>query len=329
MKQVWVNARPWNKEIIIAALECGADLVVVDKGFSEKVKELGKIQTVSEDGDLRIGKDVALIEIKRKEDEIKAAAIHNKWIVIKTHDWKIIPLENLIAQTKGLIAEVKNLQEAEAALNTLEKGVDGVLLDIKNPVELRKVIKQLKIESVLLSLKKIKIKSIKSLGVGDRVCIDTCTNMTIGEGMLVGNTSSGMFLLHSESIENPYVDQRPFRVNAGGVHAYVMVTEGKTRYLSDLKAGDKALIVNWEGKTQEVIVGRIKIEKRPMLLVEGTCSKQKVSLVLQNAETIRLVTPEGKPVSVVSLKPGDEVLGHIEKSGRHFGMKIEETIVEK
>ena len=329
MKQVWVDARPWNKEIVITALECGADIVVVDKGFSEKVKELGKIQTVSEDGDLRIGKDVVQIEIKGKNDEVKAATIHNKWIIIKTHDWKIIPLENLIAQTKGLIAEAGNLEEAELALNTLEKGVDGVLLDIKNPAELRKVIKQLKAEKTLISLKAIKIKSIKSLGVGDRVCVDTCTNMAIGEGMLVGNTSSGMFLLHSESIENPYVAQRPFRVNAGGVHAYVMVTDGKTRYLSDLKAGDKALIVNWEGNTQEVIVGRIKIEKRPMLLVEGICNKQKVSLVLQNAETIRLVTPEGKSVSVVSLKPGDEVLGHTEKSGRHFGMKIEETIVEK
>jgi 3-dehydroquinate synthase II len=306
MKQVWVNARPWNKEIVITALECGADTVVVDKGFNEKVKELGKIQTVSEDGDLRIGKDVAQIEIKGKEDEIKAAAIRNKWIIIKTNDWKIIPLENLIAQTKGLIAEARNLEEAELALNTLEKGVEGVLLDIKNPVELRKVIKQLKTKKALISLETIKIKSVKSLGVGDRVCVDTCTNMAVGEGMLVGNTR-----------------------NAGGVHAYVMVTDGKTRYLSDLKAGDKALIVNWEGKTQEVIVGRIKIEKRPMLLLEGTCSKQKVSLVLQNAETIRLVTPEGKPVSVVSLKPGDEVLGHIEKSGRHFGMKIEETIVEK
>ncbi len=329
MKQVWVDARPWNKEIVITALECGADFVVINNGFNGKVKELGKIQTVSEDGDLRIGKDVAQIEIKGKEDEIRAAAIHNKWIVIKTHDWKIIPMENLIAQTKGLIAEVRNLEEAELALNTLEKGVDGVLLNIKKPAELRKVINQLKVKKNLISLKTIKIKSVKPLGTGDRVCIDTCTNMIIGEGMLVGNTSSGMFLLHSESVENPYVDQRPFRVNAGGVHAYVMVTEGKTRYLSDLKAGDKALIVNWEGKTQDVIVGRIKIEKRPMLLVEGTCSKQKVSLVLQNAETIRLVTPQGKPVSVVSLKPGDEVLGHTEKSGRHFGMKIEETIVEK
>jgi len=329
MKQVWVDARPWSKEIVITALECGADFVVVDKGFSEKVKELGKIQTVSEDGDLRIGKDVAQIEIKGKEDEIKAAAIHNKWIIIKTNDWKIIPLENLIAQTKGLIAEAKNLEEAELALNTLEKGVDGVLLNIKEPAELRKVINQLKAKKNLISIETIKIKSVKPLGIGDRVCVDTCTNMTIGEGMLAGDTSSGMFLVHSESIENPYVDQRPFRVNAGGVHAYVMITEGKTRYLSDLKAGDKALIVNWEGKTQEAIVGRIKIEKRPMLFVEGICGKQKVSLVLQNAETVRLMTLKGKPVSVVSLKSGDEVLGHIEKAGRHFGMKIEETIIEK
>ena len=56
--------------------------------------------------------------------------------------------------------------------------------------------------------------------MGDRACLDTCTQMSPGEGMLVGNTASGFFLIHSESIENPYVAARPFRVNAGAVDAY-------------------------------------------------------------------------------------------------------------
>jgi 3-dehydroquinate synthase II len=50
---------------------------------------------------------------------------------------------------------------------------------------------------------------------------------------------------------------------------------------------------------------------------------------LQNAETIRLVDAQGKATSVTSLKPGDKVLAHMEKAGRHFGMKVEETLIER
>ena len=71
--------------------------------------------------------------------------------------------------------------------------------------------------------------------MGDRVCVDTCTNMGPGEGMLVGNSSGGLFLVHAESLENPYVAPRPFRVNAGPVHAYIRVPGGKTKYLGELE----------------------------------------------------------------------------------------------
>jgi 3-dehydroquinate synthase II len=50
---------------------------------------------------------------------------------------------------------------------------------------------------------------------------------------------------------------------------------------------------------------------------------------MQNAETIRLVSPEGKAISITNLKPGDKVLGHIEKAGRHFGMQVDETLIER
>ncbi|MCD5401974.1 3-dehydroquinate synthase II, partial [candidate division NPL-UPA2 bacterium] len=129
--------------------------------------------------------------------------------------------------------------------------------------------------------------------------------------------------------ENPYVEPRPFRVNAGPVHAYTLLPGGKTKYLSELKSGDESLIVNRKGKTQVAVVGRIKVERRPLMLVEGKVKKEKISLILQNAETIRLVSSEGKPISVVALKKGSQVLSYLEEPGRHFGMKIEETIVEK
>jgi len=147
--------------------------------------------------------------------------------------------------------------------------------------------------------------------------------------MLIGNSSSGLFLVHSESVKNPYVAPRPFRVNAGPVHAYVKVPGGKTRYLSELKSGDEVTVINHKGNSQRSVIGRTKIEKRPLMLIEAECGGKVISTILQNAETIRLTQPNGKPVSVVELKKGSKVLAFLEEAGRHFGMKIEETITEK
>jgi 3-dehydroquinate synthase II len=153
--------------------------------------------------------------------------------------------------------------------------------------------------------------------------------MVPGEGMLIGNSSSALFLVHSESLPNPYVEPRPFRVNAGPVHAYIKTIGNRTRYLSELKSGDEVLIVNYKGETSIGIVGRIKTEKRPLLLIEAEFENKSISTILQNAETIRLTKPDGSAISVVALKSNDEVLVSIEKAGRHFGMKIDETISEK
>jgi len=40
-----VDARKWDKKIVTTALESSADAVVVEKGFSDKVHELGLIKT--------------------------------------------------------------------------------------------------------------------------------------------------------------------------------------------------------------------------------------------------------------------------------------------
>ena len=76
-------------------------------------------------------------------------------------------------------------------------------------------------------------------------------------------------------------------------------------------------------------MGRLKIEKRPLMLIKAVVGGRKITTIVQNAETIRLTNPKGKPVSVVSLLPGDKVLVAVEKGGRHFGHKIDETITEK
>ena len=329
-KEIWVNANPWEKGLITAALEGGADAVIVADDKIDDVKELGIITTVSDNGDLKWGKDVVVMEIQSSEDEdeIVKQAIQKK-VIVKTTDWKVIPLENLVAQCDNLFVEVNSIEEAKTAAGVLEKGVDGLVITERNPLKVKEIINSINARKQTIDLAELTIEKVTPLGMGDRVCVDTCSIMKPGEGMLVGNSSRGLFLIHSESIENPYVAPRPFRVNAGPVHAYVMAPNGRTRYLSELEAGDEVVGINFKGEMSPLLVGRVKIEKRPLILIQASGPNGSLSTILQNAETIRLVCKNGEPLSVVKIKPGDHVLGYVESAGRHFGHKIKETITEK
>lgn len=328
MKQVLVDLRPWNKDLAIAALESGADGVVADS--AGPVRELGRIPVIAPDGDLIPEQDIREIIISNTEDQavaMEAAKICR--IIVHTPDWTIIPLENLVACGDNVIAVVTNLKEAEQALTVLEKGVAGVLVKTDDPDIVRSVSRMVQSGTCGQQLNRLTITAVQPAGMGERVCVDTCSLMVDGEGMLVGNTSSGFFLVHAETLVNPYVAPRPFRVNAGGVHAYLQVPGGKTAYLADLKAGDRVMVIHGNGSCREATVGRVKIERRPLFLVEAESEGQKLSVILQNAETIRLVKPDYSAVSVTSLNPGDVILGKVESGGRHFGMAIDETIIEK
>lgn len=331
MKKFWINAIPYEKDVVITALESGVEAVVLPDGMTDTVRQFGKIKTVEKEGDIVPGKHVEFIDIANKEDEDKAAAVSKeKLLVLKMLDWTIIPIENLLARRNGpVMVQVETSEQAKLMVEILEKGVDGVVLNSKDVNEIKKTADIVRGVSEKVELTAAAVTVIKQLGMGDRACLDTCTQMGLGEGMLVGNTASGYFLVHSESIDNPYVASRPFRVNAGAVHAYTLAPDGRTKYLADLKSGDEVMVVDRSGKSQVAYLGRNKIEKRPMMLIEAKADDMPVSLVLQNAETIRLISPDGKAISVTSLKVGDKVLAHVEKGGRHFGMKVEETLLEK
>jgi 3-dehydroquinate synthase II len=330
MKKIWVKVIPWEQEIARTALECGADALWTPPGMGQEVRKMGILPTVSEDGDLQLGRDVVVKEIREKKDEEEILALSlSKKVVVRGRDWMIIPLENLLSRTNNLFVEIHDLKEGQTALGILEKGVDGVVIDNPDPNAVRQMIHALKGGSEKIELLKAKIKRIESLGTGDRVCVDTCSAMALGEGMLIGNSSQALFLVHSESVENPFVNARPFRVNAGPVHSYIRFANGETKYLSEVQSGDQVLIVNSKGASYPAVVGRAKVERRPLVLVEAEENGQPFSIILQNAETIRLTSPSGEAVSLVDLKEGDEVLVTREKAGRHFGVKIDETIVEK
>jgi 3-dehydroquinate synthase II len=328
MKQFWVDIRPWNKEIATTAIESGADALVVEK--AEDVKKLGRITTIAPDGDLVIGKDIAECTITDKAGENEAAAKgKHQRVIVSTTDWTVIPLENLVAQSDTIIARVKNTEEAAMALHVLEKGTHGILLKTTDPAVVRDVAKMMKGATGSVNLVPFTVTKIQPVGMGDRVCVDTCSMLVDGEGMLMGNTSSAMLMVHAETLENPYVAPRPFRVNAGAVHAYILLPGGKTAYLADLAIGGQVMVADAKGNAHNAIIGRTKIERRPLLLVEAEADGAKVSLILQNAETIRLVGTDGKAISVVHLKAGNRILGTVLESGRHFGMAVKETIREK
>jgi 3-dehydroquinate synthase II len=234
-----------------------------------------------------------------------------------------------LSKTNNLFVEINDLKEGQTALGILEKGVDGIVIDNPDPNVVRHTIQTLKRRNEKIRLMPAKIKRIEPLGMGDRVCVDTCSSMELGEGMLVGNSSQVLFLVHSESVENPFVNTRPFRVNAGPVHAYIQLANGETKYLSEIKSGDQVMIVNFEGTSYPAVVGRAKVERRPLVLVEAEENGEIISTILQNAETIRLTAPSGEAVSLVDLKEGSEVLVYREDAARHFGVKIDETITEK
>ena len=256
------------------------------------------------------------------------------YIILVGTDWTIIPLENIIADLQKLdveiIAAVRDVDGARVALETLEHGTDGIIFEANDFNNIKKIAQNvLESSNANYELKLATVTNVKSLGTGDRVCVDTTDMMSPGEGMLVGSYSKSLFLIHSESLESEYVASRPFRVNAGPVQAYVMVPGNKTRYLSELVAGDEVLIVNTKGETRTAYVGRSKIERRPLLLIEAEYEGKTIRTILQNAETIRIVDANDEPLSVADVKPGDKVKVYIETNARHFGIAIDETIIEQ
>ena len=252
-------------------------------------------------------------------------------IVVGT-DWQIIPLENLIARIgdqTSLIAGVTGADEARTAFETLERGVDGVLLDTDDPDEIRETVAvRDSLDRETLEFQWAEVTAVEQTGSADRVCIDTGSLMDDDEGMLVGSMSRGLFFVHAETADSPYVDSRPFRVNAGAVHAYVRAPEGETRYLSELTSGDPVQIVDITGATRETVVGRAKIERRPMFRVQARVGDDRVETLLQNAETIKLHTRDGR-TAVTDLEVGDEVLVHYEEDARHFGEAVDESLIER
>jgi 3-dehydroquinate synthase II len=262
----------------------------------------------------------------------QAAESGSEIVVVEAFDWKIIPLENIIAKlhksrTK-IYATAKNANEVRIMFGVLELGVDGVILSTNNVNEVNQSRQYL--ENMVFPIERAKIIDVKDVGMGERVCVDTVSMLKTGEGMLIGSRSNFMFLVHNESVGSSFTSPRPFRVNAGAVYCYTITPDGNTKYLSEIESGTEILIVNKEGTSRRATVGRAKIETRPLRLIRAEIGNEIGTVILQNAETIRFITDNGNLIPVTELKLGDEVLAYTKMpSGRHFGLEVKEFVVEK
>lgn len=322
MKKVLFASVPFNKDHVTLALESGVDGIIVPEKEMAGVASLSRCTVLA-------AESMPIITLTEKSDEEEAAKRLKKGEqVIIGHGWEIIPIENLLAQSDDVLIEANTVEEAHLAFGILERGVNGIVVTADGITHLKQIVSECKLSMGKLDLVSATVTEVRLSGLGHRVCVDTLSVLKRGQGMLVGNSSAFTFLVHAETENNEYVAARPFRVNAGAVHAYTQLPHDKTKYLEELTSGDEVLIVNHDGSTSTAIVGRCKTEVRPMLLIKAEVDGVEGAVFLQNAETIRVVDTKGTPISVVALKKGDQILVRTDIAGRHFGMRIEEEIKE-
>ena len=296
-----------------------ASYVIVDKPTKIKSKKVGMKFKVLSNADI--------------EKILHFAKTGLDFVIVEVKDWKIIPLENIIAKLHKLhtkiFAVATTPEEVRKMFSILEIGVDGVIFSTGSVNEAKEALVYLGTKN--FELRSAKIFEIKEVGNGERVCVDTASMLGRGEGMLIGSRSNFLFLVHNESVGSSFTSPRPFRVNAGAVHCYTLSPDGTTKYLSELETGSEVLVIDSHGKARRATVGRSKIESRPMLMIKAQVGDEIGGIIAQNAETIRFVRPNGHLVSVTHLKKGDAVLVHAKPAaGRHFGMEVDdEYIMEK
>ncbi|PRX23133.1 3-amino-4-hydroxybenzoic acid synthase [Orenia metallireducens] len=258
------------------------------------------------------------------------------FIIVEFKDDTKIPLEIVLAEAQKsncqVVMKVKDRQEGQIVFGVLECGADGIIVKINDLYQLYDIYEDVKKmnQKLTQNIIKLRVKRTFYAGMGERACIDFTTKLEKDEGVLLGSFSNGGLLACSETHPLPYMPTRPFRVNAGSLHSYALGKENRTWYLSDLEAGAQLLIVNTKGEARYGTVGRIKIERRPLLcIVAEKPNHEMVNLFMQADWHVRIFDAKGSPVNITNLKPGDEILGYSSQSGRHVGVKVDELIIEQ
>jgi 3-dehydroquinate synthase II len=254
------------------------------------------------------------------------------WILVRCSDWTMIPLENIVAAAAGsgtrIAAAISQIVDLSGAAFALQHGVDALLIpadeelwDAAEKISGERASVQLEERKAVPSLVMANVTTVESGGVGERICVDLTERLSEGEGMLIGSSANALVLIHGETIPSEFVPSRPFRVNAGAVHAYCLMADGSTKYLSELTAGDRVAIANHSNEIRSATIGRLKIERRPFLLVHFEWNNQSAQVLVQQAETVRFINEEGN-ISVTSIQNRDKIAVRFSSGMRHIGREL-------
>ncbi len=294
----------------------------------------------------RDSSDVVHVHVRSEEDQTTALSHVGlaSWVLLSFEHWSMIPVENLVAAAQGSPTQIAALVRTEAevagAAFALQTGVDAVavrpeqhMLDAAFAMKAARGVEATPAPpgptTSDMPMGEAVVLETVSVEAGERACVDLAGLLEAGEGMLVGSTACPLLLVHGETVPSSFVPTRPFRVNAGAVHHYVLMLDGSTRYLSELQPGDEVLIANGLGGARHLPVGRVKVERRPLLLLRYRDGKgQEGHALLQNAETVRAVGPEGHARSITTIQTNDRVVVWSGGGARHLGKHIASEVKE-
>ncbi len=254
--------------------------------------------------------------------------------IVDLKDETNIPLELLIAWFQGspikILKRVRNVVDGDIAVRTLQHGADGFVLVADDPSTVTRACLLVDPHyTPPLELVEWEVRQVEHLGSGHRACVDFAALLTPTEGMLVGSTCAAFIVMCSETHPLPYMPLRPFRVNAGAVHSYVVGPGGQTNYLSELEAGAQSLVVDTSGRARPVTVGRVKIERRPLLLLKFGAADGSGSVIVQDDWHVRITGAQGEVLNVTHCKSGTKLLGWRGTAGRHCGNAVNEELQEQ
>ena len=283
--------------------------------------------------------DVSEVQIDHPSDQEEALSLIGlvPWLLVRCSDWTMVPLENLVAASRGTSTRIAAAIDEEVELNgaafALGGGVDAILVPghlVNDAVTIlggKWDMEETQDDGAIIE--EARILSIEGAGVGERVCVDLTRRISDGQGMAVGSISGNLCLIHGETIQSDYVPTRPFRVNAGAIHSYALMADGKTKYLSELTSGDEVAILSSSGNKEKATVGRLKVETRPLILIRFEVPGSEGQIVVQQAETVRLISPSEGAISVTQAKEGDKISILTDNRARHVGFAIPAEVKEK
>ena len=144
------------------------------------------------------------VDVSDSDGQSKARAMAGsvEWILLDLGEWKMIPIENIIAACDGgptkVAARISSPEQVLGAAFALQIGVDALLVN-ENTLQTALIAKSQRgevatepvyeSENQELELSLLEVVEVREGGVGDRVCVDLTSLLEPEEGMIVGSIS--------------------------------------------------------------------------------------------------------------------------------------------